>query len=96
MFVDIDPRTFNIDVAQVARTMTPRTRALMPVHLFGQMADMDPLVELAAQARVPIIEDAAQAIGARYAGVPRVASARSDAFPSSPARTWAHSGMPGS
>jgi dTDP-4-amino-4,6-dideoxygalactose transaminase len=70
VFVDIDPRTFNIDVAQVARTMTPRTRALMPVHLFGQMADMDPLVELAAQARVPIIEDAAQAIGARYAGRP--------------------------
>ena len=62
--------TFNIDVAQVARTMTLRTRALMPVHLFGQMADMDPLVELAAQARVPIIEDAAQAIGARYAGRP--------------------------
>jgi dTDP-4-amino-4,6-dideoxygalactose transaminase len=70
VFVDIDPRTFNIDVAQVARTMTRRTRALMPVHLFGQMADMDPLVELAAQARVPIIEDAAQAIGARYAGRP--------------------------
>ncbi|HZA34553.1 MAG TPA: DegT/DnrJ/EryC1/StrS family aminotransferase [Vicinamibacterales bacterium] len=70
VFVDIDPRTFNIDVAQVARTITPRTRALMPVHLFGQMADMDPIVELAAQARVPIIEDAAQTIGARYAGRP--------------------------
>ena len=70
VFVDIDPRTFNIDVAQVARRITPRTRALMPVHLFGQMADMDPIVELAAQARVPIIEDAAQAIGARYAGRP--------------------------
>jgi dTDP-4-amino-4,6-dideoxygalactose transaminase len=70
VFVDIDFRTFNIDVAQVARTITPRTRALMPVHLFGQMADMDPIVELAAQARVPIIEDAAQAIGARYAGRP--------------------------
>ena len=70
VFVDIDFRTFNIDVAQVARTITPRTRALMPVHLFGQMADMDPIVELAAQAQVPIIEDAAQAIGARYAGRP--------------------------
>ena len=47
VFVDIDPATFNIDVAQVARAMTPRTRALLPVHLFGQMADMDPIVELA-------------------------------------------------
>jgi dTDP-4-amino-4,6-dideoxygalactose transaminase len=70
VFVDIDPATFNIDVAQVAGTITPRTRALMPVHLFGQAADMDPLVELAAQAQVPIIEDAAQAIGARYRGRP--------------------------
>jgi dTDP-4-amino-4,6-dideoxygalactose transaminase len=70
VFVDIDPATFNIDVAQVARAITPRTRALMPVHLFGQMADMDPIVELAGEARIPVIEDAAQAIGARYGGRP--------------------------
>jgi dTDP-4-amino-4,6-dideoxygalactose transaminase len=70
VFVDIDPATFNVDVAQVACAITPRTRAVMPVHLFGQMADMDPIVELAAQARIPLIEDAAQAIGARYGGRP--------------------------
>jgi dTDP-4-amino-4,6-dideoxygalactose transaminase len=68
VFVDIDPATFNIDVAQVARAITPRTRALLPVHLFGQMADMDPIIELAGQAHIPIIEDAAQSIGARYEG----------------------------
>ena len=68
VFVDIDPVTFNIDVESVEQAITSRTRALLPVHLFGQMADMDRIVELAARAGVPVIEDAAQAIGAMYHG----------------------------
>lgn len=65
VFVDIDPATFNIDPARVERAITPRTRALLPVHLFGQMAEMAPLRELADRQGLPLFEDAAQAIGAR-------------------------------
>lgn len=68
VFVDIDPVTFNLDVDAVRRALTPRTRAIVPVHLFGLAADMDPLMDLARSAGVPVIEDAAQAIGARYHG----------------------------
>ena len=68
VFVDIDPRTFNLDVAAVARALSPRTKAIMPVHLYGQAADMAPLVALAHERDVPIVEDAAQAIGAREGG----------------------------
>ena len=70
VFVDIDPVTFNLDVAGVARAISPRTRAIIPVHLFGLSADMDPILDVGAQASVPVIEDAAQAIGARYHGQP--------------------------
>ncbi|MGH7519810.1 MAG: DegT/DnrJ/EryC1/StrS family aminotransferase [Gemmatimonadales bacterium] len=65
VFVDIQPDTFNLDPAAVKRAITPRTRAIMPVHLYGQMADMLELLAIAAPKGIKIIEDAAQAIGAR-------------------------------
>lgn len=70
IFVDIDPATFNLDVAQVASQITARTRAIVPVHLYGQCADMDPLIALAEKNGLYLIEDSAQALGARYHGRP--------------------------
>lgn len=66
VFVDVDPRTFNIDVQQAVAKITDRTKAIVPVHLFGQCADMEPLVTIARQRGIAIIEDAAQALGAQY------------------------------
>src|SRR5438874_2640967 len=68
VFVDIDPVTFNIDTKQIAAKVTKRTKAIMPVHLFGQCAEMDPILEIATKHRLAVIEDAAQAIGAEYKG----------------------------
>jgi dTDP-4-amino-4,6-dideoxygalactose transaminase len=65
VFVDIEPDTYNLDVAQVEAAITPRTRAVLPVHLFGQMAAMERLVPLAERHGFAVIEDACQAIGAR-------------------------------
>ena len=68
VFADIDPVTFNIDPAKIAEKITPRTRGIIPVHLFGQAADMDPIVKIAKEHNLFIIEDACQAIGAEYKG----------------------------
>jgi dTDP-4-amino-4,6-dideoxygalactose transaminase len=68
VFVDIDPQTYNIDPASMEAAITDRTRAIIPVHLYGQMADMDPLMEIARRHNLVVIEDAAQAIGSEYRG----------------------------
>jgi dTDP-4-amino-4,6-dideoxygalactose transaminase len=70
VFVDIDPQTFNIDPQQVEDAITPLTRAIIPVHLYGQCADMDAIGEIAERHNLQVIEDTAQAIGAKFSGQP--------------------------
>jgi len=68
VFVDIDEQTYTLDPKQLERAITPRTKAIIPVHLFGQVADMDPIMEIARRHNLYVIEDACQAHGAEYKG----------------------------
>lgn len=68
VFVDIDPRTFTMDASRIEAAITDRTKAIMPVHLYGHPADMDPVMEIARRHKLVVIEDAAQAHGAEYKG----------------------------
>jgi dTDP-4-amino-4,6-dideoxygalactose transaminase len=70
VLVDIDPRSFTMDPAAIEAAITPRTKAILPVHLYGQSADMDPIMEIARRHGLVVIEDAAQAHGAKYKGRP--------------------------
>jgi dTDP-4-amino-4,6-dideoxygalactose transaminase len=68
VFVDVDEETYTMDPSLIERAITPRTKAIIPVHLYGQMADMDPILEIARKHKLPVIEDACQAHGAEYKG----------------------------
>jgi dTDP-4-amino-4,6-dideoxygalactose transaminase len=68
VFVDIEPRSFTMDASKLEKAITPRTKAILPVHLYGQMADMDAILEIANRRGIPVIEDACQAHGAEYKG----------------------------
>ena len=97
VFVDIEPDTFNIDAARIEAALSPRTKAIIPVHLFGRVADMDTVMRLAGSAGVAIIEDAAQAIGA-YDAAGRRAGAIGDIgafsfFPSKNLGAFGDAGM---
>ncbi len=70
VLVDIDPRSFTMDPSAIEAAITPRTKAILPVHLYGQSADMDPIMEIARRHGLVVIEDAAQAHGAKYKGRP--------------------------
>ncbi len=66
VLVDVDPDTFNIDIEALKKAITPKTKAIVPVHLFGQVANMDAIMEIAKEHNLFVIEDNAQAIGADY------------------------------
>lgn len=68
VFVDIDPRSYNIDPSNIEQSITPRTKAILPVHLYGQAVDMDPVIDLAKKHNLKVVEDCAQALGTEYKG----------------------------
>ncbi len=68
VFIDVEEQTYTMDPALLERAITPKTKAIIPVHLFGQVADMDPIMEIARRHGIPVIEDACQAHGAEYKG----------------------------
>jgi len=68
VYVDVDDATFNINPANIEKAITPRTKAIMPVHLYGHPVDLDPILEICSRRKLPLIEDAAQAHGAKYKG----------------------------
>ncbi len=86
VFIDIDPITFNIDPSEIERAITGQTVGIIPVHLFGQCADMEPVLKLAEDHGLWVIEDSAQAIGAKYSGRPAGTMGTAGAFSFFPAK----------
>src|SRR5690606_16155762 len=66
VFVDVDPDTFTVNIDEVRKAITPKTKAIVPVHLYGQTADMEALLEISKEHNIPLLEDTAQAIGGHY------------------------------
>lgn len=92
VFVDIEPGTYNMDVSQVGAAVTERTKAILPVHIFGQCVDMDPLLEIAERHGIAVVEDACQAIGATYKGKRAGSLARAAAFSFFPSKNLGAAG----
>jgi dTDP-4-amino-4,6-dideoxygalactose transaminase len=95
VFVDIEPRTFALDPEKLEAAVTPRTRAIQPVHLYGQSAAMDPILEIARRHRIPVLEDACQAVGATDGGRPAGTMGALGAFSFYPTKNLAAAGDAG-
>ncbi|OUU21466.1 MAG: hypothetical protein CBC13_09075 [Planctomycetia bacterium TMED53] len=95
VFVDIDPKTLLIDVDQISAAITDKTRAIMPVQLYGQTAEMDTIMKLSEQTGIPVVEDAAQAFGVRYKDQPAGAIGAAGAFSFYPTKNLAAAGDAG-
>jgi dTDP-4-amino-4,6-dideoxygalactose transaminase len=95
IFVDIEPATFNLDPSKLEAAITPRTKAIEPVHLYGQCADMDPIVEIGKRRGIPVIEDACQAVGATYKGRAAGAMGLAGAYSFYPTKNLAAAGDAG-
>ena len=94
VFVDVDERTYTMDPALLEKALTRRTKAVIPVHLFGQVADMDPILSFGRKHGLFVIEDAAQAHGAEYKGRKAGSMGDTGCFSFYPGRIWAHSAKP--
>lgn len=92
VFVDIEPGTYNMDISQLEAAITPRTKAIIPVHIFGQCVDMDALLEIAERHGLVVVEDACQAIGATYKGKRAGSLARAAAFSFFPSKNLGAAG----